>query len=475
MLSWAPLIESVFVPLVVSLISACVFLLLWLARDRPGAIKGHPKQFFSGSRHSLTVRQKVLATICFQVCFMAILFLFAVDFDRSSMHVFVAVLLYTIWFLVVMGAIAATIISFFLKHDLLLFFLVFGVISGMTASVLGLMMYETYVSIARHSAEGKHFTGTSPIADASGFRDAGTIEFSPKAFVDEKRARGYLDGSIYCVAPVAVSTTSTTPVQFWAVGTDCCHSRFSFKCGAHKKDLNAPLFGSVVPEPLVPRSADWPWLSEYEQYYRAVKMASAEFSTNLRPILVRLEEPPDPTLTQYAMTCGDKNLAMVHKGSKGSVEAHLTMATQGFKRFMPVQGEGEWYNILISYSDHVWYLSASKAGNLYFRASDLGNGHQRWTISPNGTIKLLAQTNKGQYLACGTSMAEEENKGVWTFPDWNFGNSTNAGWGSLAFFFFGCGTSIVWFIIFSVVYLLVVQIVLSIVPSPMSETDKDNE
>lgn len=469
MLRWHIIIQSVLVPLIVVLVAATLFLLLWLARDRPGAFKGHPKQFFNGTKHSLTKAKKTTIAILFQAAFMATFFLFGVDFDRQSMPSFAITLLYIAWFLIILSCIIGLSLAFFVKNDLLFLFVTFGIISIVTAGFLGTMIYETDVAAVRIAAEGHHFTGINPVNDAKLFKGAGTIEFSPQAFVDDTRSRGFLSGTIYCAAPIDITTAPIRAVQFWAVGKNCCHSRGGFKCGAYKKPLSGSLFGSVVPPP-VAKTTNWPWMTEYELYYQAVSLASADYTSNPEPILVRLEDAPDDSLTQYTLTCGGKNLAMIHAGEKGSQIAQLTMTTENFERFIPVKGEGNWYNIMINYSSHVWYLSAHNNGHLYFLSHDSGTGHQRWFINKDGTIESLTPTNAGSYLGCDAKMTTVG--GAWKFPDWNFGDSTKVGWGGLAIFFFGSGTAILWYTIFSVVYFLLLLWILSLISPPRKEDQK---
>jgi len=468
MVPWAELIESVFLPLGISLVAACVFLLFWLARDRPGAVKGHSKQFFTGSRHPLTWIQKISVGIGFQVGFMVVFYLFCVDFDRQALHAFVAVFLYSLALTIVIAGIIAAVVAFFFKHDLLLFFVIFGLCSFFVAGSLGTMLYETYVSTERLAAEGKHFVGVSPFSHASGFRDAGTVEFSPKAIVDQSKAAGYKSQSFYCVAPIVTDTVSDAAIQFWAVGLDCCRSRASFSCGAYQ---TTPLYGTIIPSPVVPLTVEWSWDSEYEQYHRAVRMISADFATNAEPILVKLREPRNAALTLFNMSCGTKNLGL-HVGKMKQEE--LRMGNDDWKQFLPVRGEGDWYYIMAYHVNAYWYLSAQGTDGTLFLTSkehEVGPlaGFQRWTISTEGVIKTLKATTKGSYLDCAGEISDLPLNDNWTFKGWNFGQETSSGWGSSALIFFGSGTAIVWYILFSALYFVAVLSLLAIIPMSMGK------
>eukprot|EP00397_Hematodinium_sp_SG-2012_P023930 GEMP01024895.1.p1 GENE.GEMP01024895.1~~GEMP01024895.1.p1 ORF type:complete len:307 (+),score=30.24 GEMP01024895.1:91-1011(+) len=237
MQSWAPLVESVVVPLGICLAAAGLFLLFWLARDRPKAVWAAPKQYFRGSRYSLAWMQKISCGICFQVAFMVTLFLFTVDFDRQAMSTRLYVLLNSTLLLFLTVAVVGGVMCFIVRNDLLLLFVVFGSSSGFVAICSGMMLYDTYVVTSRLASEGKHFVGVSPRSHAAGYRDAGTIEFAPLAVLDLERAVGYKSGSTYCAAPIVQDYTDTTPVQFWAIGTNCCSSRGTFTCASQTYPL----------------------------------------------------------------------------------------------------------------------------------------------------------------------------------------------------------------------------------------------
>jgi len=470
MVQWAALIESVFLPLGISLAAACVFVLVWLARDRPGVFVGKSKPVFAGARHPLTWVQKTSVAVGFQVAFMVIFYLFCVDFDRRAMHTVIAVLVYSVMFVIVVAGIAATIASFIFKNDLLLAFIVFGLCSGFVAFGLGTMIFDTYVSTERQATEGKHFVGVSPFSHASGFRDAGTLEFTPKAVVDESRAVGYKSQSSYCVAPIVTSTVSDAPIQFWAVGVDCCNSRASFSCGAYDA---VPLYGTVIAPPVNPPTTNWSWDTEYEQYHRAVRMASSDFVTNTQPILVKLREAPNAAVTLFNMSCGGKNLGMHVDKSKTE---KFKMGDAEWKQFLPVRGEGDWYFILAQHVDAYWFLSTDDVDQELFLSSRehaIGPlaGYQRWTIAVDGTIHSLKATSKGSYLSCMGTMSNVPSADKWTFKGWNFGEEASSTWGSglNAVIFFGSGTAMMWFFIFSALYFVAVLSILAIIPMPLGK------
>eukprot|EP00397_Hematodinium_sp_SG-2012_P023362 GEMP01024266.1.p1 GENE.GEMP01024266.1~~GEMP01024266.1.p1 ORF type:complete len:468 (+),score=57.22 GEMP01024266.1:91-1494(+) len=465
MQSWAPLVESVVVPLGICLAAAGLFLLFWLARDRPKAVWAAPKQYFRGSRYSLAWMQKISCGICFQVAFMVTLFLFTVDFDRQAMSTRLYVLLNSTLLLFLTVAVVGGVMCFIVRNDLLLLFVVFGSSSGFVAICSGMMLYDTYVVTSRLASEGKHFVGVSPRSHAAGYRDAGTIEFAPLAVLDLERAVGYKSGSTYCAAPIVQDYTDTTPVQFWAIGTNCCSSRGTFTCASQ----TYPLYGSVVQQlPVSNSRVDWPWGTAYDQYSRAVDMASADISTNLIPIFVSLGSPPKSGYTTYNFACDSSFLAL----NDANV---VIMVTTSFKYWVPSRGGSNWYNLIALHKGTQRYLSTNAIGVLATAETDSGSGFERWIISAeDGSVRSLMPTSKGTYLGCHGAIGPKTGAGKWNIAGWNFGEAKSAGklWGTSAIFFFGSLAALYWYMVFSVIYFLFVLILLGMIPQPMGE-DKD--
>merc|ERR1712232_943230 len=85
---------------------------------------------------------------------------------------------------------------------------------------------------------GRTYNQVAADAGASAYLDAGVIHFDSDAMVDSQRSLGLKShGLTYCVAPVlsksraAEHGDTVLPVEFWAVGPDCCSSRSNFECG----------------------------------------------------------------------------------------------------------------------------------------------------------------------------------------------------------------------------------------------------
>jgi len=65
-------------------------------------------------------------------------------------------------------------------------------------------------------------------------QDAGRVYFAAGTHIDTTHSWHFQAGSVYCVAPIVADghDLKTTPVDFWAIGKDCCSIGSSdFRCG----------------------------------------------------------------------------------------------------------------------------------------------------------------------------------------------------------------------------------------------------
>lgn len=68
-------------------------------------------------------------------------------------------------------------------------------------------------------------------------QDAGRVYFAAGTHIDLTRSWHFQAGKVYCVAPiVGAGQAADAPVDFWAIGTDCCAIGASdFRCGDYSK------------------------------------------------------------------------------------------------------------------------------------------------------------------------------------------------------------------------------------------------
>lgn len=111
--------------------------------------------------------------------------------------------------------------------------LLWGLTACAAAFIGGRNFHASYAPYWTASG-GQYYAGISASALAASHADAGIIQFEEGTKLDETLAVGLrVAGHTYCVAPVRDPNKDLTvedPVQFWAVGLDCCGGRGSFDC-----------------------------------------------------------------------------------------------------------------------------------------------------------------------------------------------------------------------------------------------------
>jgi len=100
-----------------------------------------------------------------------------------------------------------------------------GIACGIGFSIQTSFMLEYW-----HLDNGAVYRHMSPTDPGAMHADASVLEFQDGTMVDVQHSVGYMKaGSVYCAAPV-ISQRVQGPVQYWAVGRDCCGMRGSFAC-----------------------------------------------------------------------------------------------------------------------------------------------------------------------------------------------------------------------------------------------------
>mmetsp|Transcript_111040 Transcript_111040/g.344368 ORF Transcript_111040/g.344368 Transcript_111040/m.344368 type:complete len:298 (+) Transcript_111040:162-1055(+) len=108
--------------------------------------------------------------------------------------------------------------------------------SVVVGTAVGLWLQQEYLDRYWELDAGVEYKNVDPTADARTARNASIIRFTADTFVDDRRTIGFVaDGGIFCVAPVTLPMQGDAPVQYWAVGEDCCEKRSNFDCGSARE------------------------------------------------------------------------------------------------------------------------------------------------------------------------------------------------------------------------------------------------
>jgi len=180
-----------------------------------------------------------------------------------------------------------------------------GALTYVFAVCVGALNWRANYHLYRTAESGRAYSGVSAEEKALPHSDAGTVTFSG-ATLNTMNSLGLSDGDhMYCVAPIMTRHQSAgegedkqVPVQFWAVGMDCCGRHQNFECD--DADLLNANGGIVVPQP---RPESWLGLfsgivgsaSRWDRYVEAVEAASEYHGLKAAqpPVLLHWVERPE--------------------------------------------------------------------------------------------------------------------------------------------------------------------------------------
>eukprot|EP00927_Polykrikos_kofoidii_P073453 TRINITY_DN69495_c0_g1_i1.p1 TRINITY_DN69495_c0_g1~~TRINITY_DN69495_c0_g1_i1.p1 ORF type:complete len:329 (+),score=25.77 TRINITY_DN69495_c0_g1_i1:87-1073(+) len=192
------------------------------------------------------------------------------------------------------------------RHPVVWPLVLISVIVVIGGVIVGILNYHTFYAPFLEATDGREYTGLPATANAALHADAGIISFDENVVLDNTRAVGQNGfGQTYCVAPIldktaAIQGPSASPVQFWAVGTNCCSRWGSFGCGSAGDSqahgglvLHAPM-DSVTSSIFSP-------LTSHEWFYQAVKASAAlhDLTTADPPTLLHWTVDPQKKVRSY--------------------------------------------------------------------------------------------------------------------------------------------------------------------------------
>lgn len=188
------------------------------------------------------------------------------------------------------------------QHPAAQWLLIVGGALAATAAAVGVCNYHALYAPYLDGTAGRSYTDLRADAQASAHLDGGVLHFDDDALLDTTRAIGLRShGHTYCAAPVLgrqrVEADRVLPVQFWAIGIDCCAPRGDFQCGGAGKENAHGGFVLHEYEELT-RSGLFAPRTHHEEYLRAVEAAAAlhHLPSADPPLLVQWTASPEHVL-----------------------------------------------------------------------------------------------------------------------------------------------------------------------------------
>merc|ERR1719335_1541484 len=130
-----------------------------------------------------------------------------------------------------------------------------GFVVGWYNHYANMIYYYTYGSLRKYT----NVAGSELPAE---FGDAGMVSWTGDTHIDTTRALGYKNsadgGNMYYVAPIMDGNQGgEDPIQFWAVGVNCCQPRATFNCDDAGDGSAKSALIILDKEFLVPEDMEW--------------------------------------------------------------------------------------------------------------------------------------------------------------------------------------------------------------------------
>lgn len=215
------------------------------------------------------------------------------------------VIMICMWFLVYHNSFASTIGVFVALLALSAIFCIFssakvlgrdrswlfwlGVLTAqavIVGAVVGFILYFNSLVYYFRYQEMRSYTNVAASQQTQAFRDASMILWTEDTRLDAARSVGFMSrwtGDTYCAAPVVdAAMTGEQPIQFWAVGENCCDSRAEFHCGDSEDMTVRSALVILEPEDIVRPYMRWAVGAPImPKYINALRMHQAAYFTTV--------------------------------------------------------------------------------------------------------------------------------------------------------------------------------------------------
>mmetsp|Transcript_22207 Transcript_22207/g.40867 ORF Transcript_22207/g.40867 Transcript_22207/m.40867 type:complete len:319 (-) Transcript_22207:30-986(-) len=222
-----------------------------------------------------------------------------------------------VWIVCIAGAITAVAASFSArrKYQSMLRLVALAIVLGMVA---GADVYYNYMLFYFKYKSLRTYSNVAAGQSAAEFGDGSLLAFSSESSVDTTRAVGYQSarlGKTVCLAPVVeTSMAATDPINFFAIGFDCCDYRGSFDCdGAGDADAHSALLW-FRPSDVVSPANEWAVdkVLHPQVFQEAIDMDVAVYGTAVANTyrLVRWTKEPESLESEF-LTAGILSMCMI--------------------------------------------------------------------------------------------------------------------------------------------------------------------
>mmetsp|Transcript_60759 Transcript_60759/g.131767 ORF Transcript_60759/g.131767 Transcript_60759/m.131767 type:complete len:343 (-) Transcript_60759:112-1140(-) len=167
------------------------------------------------------------------------------------------------------------------------------------ATVMGFFLYFHSLAYYWKYMDLRTYTNVAAAQPAFAFKDASMFLWTEDTRLDSMRAVGFkskFTGQIYCAAPIVDSTMSTgNPIQYWAVGENCCNARAEFHCDDAADSSVRSALVMLEPEEVVRPFMTWAVLgANYPRYERALRLQEATYFTKVSQQVKLVRWSKDP-------------------------------------------------------------------------------------------------------------------------------------------------------------------------------------